>query len=671
VARPVGVQECPAQVSGNGLGHPRLEGRVRQVSTSETQQDRAGQTAQERAQARLPILALIDSVQQVCQPGTPPEKFIEEVLRGLVALSDALYGAYWRPGPEGGVVGTVAELMPKVSEHGARTWTKTLGELAAGVMQQTIIRYQAIGEADGELLTGQNHMALGFPVRGDDRTAGCVTVVVQQDSPVLSDAGIAMLRLLADFGILYGAVRSAARYERFYELLSSAWELVGEALAFTDDEEMAQVLADRSRLSFGADRASIGFVKGDKMAVIAISGEDILDKRSNTVRQVAAAQTEVLVSAEPGLYEAGAETELRAEQTARNPQHQLLAAERGVQVVYTVPMRREGDVIGAWTLEFGATPFTGELRQVIDVAAGQVGPVLNLARQNARGPIARGQDAAKAALSWVFGKEHPWRKAAALAAAGVVAFAIFGRVDFTLKGNCSLEPSFRRVYAAPFDTTVREAPVRPGDTVKEGDVLVAFDREDLEMQLSEAESKLTGVDRRMGNLLGEQKVAEFAEAQAQHEELLEEIKRLNHDIGRAEVEADFAGIVTSGDLTHSIGKSVSMGQELIEVAPLGELVLTVEISQGDVNYLALGQNGRFTTKAKPDEAIEFTVGKIRPMPEVHGAASVYVAEATIRNDDGWLRPGMEGAAKIVVDRRNVTWVWTRKLFNWVRMHLWW
>jgi hypothetical protein len=641
------------------------------VSTSDAQQQQAEQTSQERAQAHLPILALIDSVQQVCQPGTPAEKFIEEILRGLVSLSDAIYGAYWRADPEAGVLGTVAELMPKVSEEGARSWTKTLGELARGVIQQTIIRYQAVGEADGELLTGQKHMALGFPVRGDDQTAGCVTVVVQQDSPVLSDAGIAMLRLLADFGILYGAVRSAARYERFYELLSSAWQLVGETLAFTGDDEMAQVLADRSRVSFGAERASVGFVKGEKIVVAAISGEDILDRRSNIVRQVAATQTEVLVSAEPGLYEASAEPQTRAEQTARNPQHERLASDTGAQVVYTVPMRREGDVIGAWTLEFGATPFTAELRQVIDVAAGQVGPVMNLARQNARGPIARTRDGLKAATEWVFGKEHAWRKAAAVAVAGLAAFAVFGRAELTLKGNCTLTPSFSHIYSAPFDTRVCEAPVKPGDTVAEGDLLVGFDREELDVQLREAESNLTSVQKRINSLLGQQDLAGLGEAIPRRDALLNQIKLLERRIERAQLRADSIGIVTEGDLTHSIGRTVRTGDYLIEVAPLEELVLEVQIAQGDVSYLGLGQKGRFTTRAKPDQVIEFTVGNLRPMPEVRGGSSVYIVEATIVNEDGWLRPGMEGAAKIGVERRNVTWVLTRKLVNWVRMHLWW
>ncbi|MHC4481261.1 MAG: HlyD family efflux transporter periplasmic adaptor subunit, partial [Planctomycetota bacterium] len=70
-------------------------------------------------------------------------------------------------------------------------------------------------------------------------------------------------------------------------------------------------------------------------------------------------------------------------------------------------------------------------------------------------------------------------------------------------------------------------------------------------------------------------------------------------------------------------------------------------------------------------AMPFRVAKLRPTPEVRDGASPYIAEASIENTDGWLRPGMEGAAKIRIERRNVAWVYTRKLVAWLRMHLWW
>lgn len=323
------------------------------------------------------------------------------------------------------------------------------------------------------------------------------------------------------------------------------------------------------------------------------------------------------------------------------------------------------------TVECGAgTPLTEGQRQVIDVAAGQMGPLLHLAQQNARGLIRRAGDGARWAAEWVLGKEHPWRKAAAAGAVALVAVGVFGRTAFNAVGNCRLECSFRQVYAAPFETTIRAVSVRPGDTVAQGQTLVEFDRDDVMLQLRETRSNMTSAKKQMSTYLADQKMSQYAEMKARRDALAADAELLERKVSRAEIRSDLAGIVVAGDLIQDIGRPVRMGKALMEIAPLDALLLEVEVDQGDVAYMSVGQEGRFTTKARPNVSIPFTVSKVRPMSEVRGGHSVYVAEATVPNAEGWLRPGMEGAAKVNVGRRNILWVYSRKLVNWLRLRLW-
>jgi multidrug efflux pump subunit AcrA (membrane-fusion protein) len=242
---------------------------------------------------------------------------------------------------------------------------------------------------------------------------------------------------------------------------------------------------------------------------------------------------------------------------------------------------------------------------------------------------------------------------------------------FKISGNCVLEPSFRRVYGAPFDTTIKAAPLRPGDLVDPGQTVVEFDREEVEAQLREARSKRVAAEKEMMTYLTEQKVSQYAEAQARCDALAAQVELLERHLARTTVKADFAGMIVSGDLKQDIGRTVRLGQELIELAPLNELLLQVEVEQGDVVYVKEGQGGQFTAKARPGVAMPFVVARVHPTPEVRKGESVYVIEGTVANTDGWLRPGMEGAAKITVGWRNITWVATRKVLNWLRLRLWW
>jgi len=67
----------------------------------------------------------------------------------------------------------------------------------------------------------------------------------------------------------------------------------------------------------------------------------------------------------------------------------------------------------------------------------------------------------------------------------------------------------------------------------------------------------------------------------------------------------------------------------------------------------------------------FRVEKVRPMAEPRQGSNVFIVEGVVPNPEGWLRPGMEGAATIYVDHRNAAWVLTRNLVSWLRLKMWW
>lgn len=623
------------------------------------------------SEARIPVLTVIESLEQRALSGASFETMTAEVLKAFVFVSDALYGALWRMDRDRNTLIIACEQMPHVSEPAARGWGRPLGELAASALQQSGVRYRAVSEPADRLMTGQGYVALAIPLRGAPAVGGCVTVIVRQGSAITADAGVALLRLLGAFPLLHAAICNAGHFESSYKSLSAAWTLVGEMLVFTHPSDQAQVAVNRARGAFHADRVTMGFIDRDKVTIAAISGEDVIDKRSNAVQLLHAAQMEVVLSGEPGEFSESAQGEERLAQSSRNPQHERLARSRSVRNVLSLPLRREKEIVAVWTFEFGEHAFEEKDRQVMEVAAGQIGPMLHLARQNSRNPLRRGRDLADAAVKWTFGKEHAWRRAVVALGVALLLFAVVGRWTFKVSGNCVLDPSFRRVYGAPFDTTLKSAPVRPGDTVLPGQVIVEFDRDDVEVQLREARSKRTSAEKEMLTYLTEQKVPQYAESKARHDALVAQVELLEKHLARTIVQADFAGMIVSGDLKQDIGRTVRMGQELIELAPLTELVLKVEVEQDDVVYVREGLRGEFTTKARPGVALPFTVTRVHPVAEVHKGESVYIVEATVPNADGWLRPGMEGAAKISIDRRNVTWVAMRKIFNWLRLKIWW
>jgi len=49
---------------------------------------------------------------------------------------------------------------------------------------------------------------------------------------------------------------------------------------------------------------------------------------------------------------------------------------------------------------------------------------------------------------------------------------------------------------------------------------------------------------------------------------------------------------------------------------------------------------------------------------------VFKVRVRLQETRPWMRPGMEGVAKVTIDKRPYVWIWTRKVVNWIRMKLW-
>ena len=72
----------------------------------------------------------------------------------------------------------------------------------------------------------------------------------------------------------------------------------------------------------------------------------------------------------------------------------------------------------------------------------------------------------------------------------------------------------------------------------------------------------------------------------------------------------------------------------------------------------------------PARRIGFIVERINPVAEVVEKRNVFKVRVRLLQRLPWMRPGMEGVAKVHVGRRRYIWLWTRKLVNWLRMKLW-
>jgi multidrug efflux pump subunit AcrA (membrane-fusion protein) len=256
-----------------------------------------------------------------------------------------------------------------------------------------------------------------------------------------------------------------------------------------------------------------------------------------------------------------------------------------------------------------------------------------------------------------------------LFAAAVTFFALY-ETDYRISATTIIEGAVQRVVPAPFDSYIREAPVRPGDVVKAGQVLCYLDDRDLKLE------------RVKWSTRKEQRIKEYHAAMAAHDRAQirilrarigqadAEIALIDEQLVRATIVAPFTGVVMSGDLSQLLGAPAERGQVLFEMAPLDAYRVIVEVDERDIKDVAAGQASVLLLPSMPDEIFPFVITKITPVSTAREGRNYFRVEGSLTKTSDRLRPGMEGIGKITVDRRKLIWIWTHEMVDWLRLQIW-
>ena len=119
------------------------------------------------------------------------------------------------------------------------------------------------------------------------------------------------------------------------------------------------------------------------------------------------------------------------------------------------------------------------------------------------------------------------------------------------------------------------------------------------------------------------------------------------------------------------GAPVTVGETLFEIAPLEEVIVEIAIPERDVTYVREGAAAAVRLDACPGDKLAGTVAQLHPRAEIRDTDQVFIAEVHAMNEDGRLRPGMNGRAKIRGPWRPVGWIFFHRPWQAVVRWLGW
>jgi multidrug efflux pump subunit AcrA (membrane-fusion protein) len=600
--------------------------------------------------------------------------FLSDMLAAQCRLAPAEGGALLRIEREGERVRPhlVAAHPPAPEHEAAPEWIGLAAERVGALEGRSAPL--VVSASDGSELYGEEpsrHVVLlPLPRSGEERSGseGAAAYLVHARTRKALEEQIERLRLSLPLLMLFDLRTALAHARGASARVGLATHLASAAMEPRRFHAAAMATCDVAAARLSCERVSIGLLRGRSVRLEAMSHTEKINRKMELVQRLESVMEECLDQ----------DLEVTWPSSADAPTITRAAAEfdrqHGPLALCSVPLRQQGEPIGVLTLERAPErAFQPAEVESLRIAADLTAPRLVELRRRDRWLGARAASEVGGWIGVLLGPEKVWIKVAAILILAAVIFLTFFKGMHRVEAPFSFEATTRQVVPAPFNGYIESVFVEVGDSVEAGETTLAtLDTTDLRLQLADARSRRerslreAKIARRDGEIAQAQ-IAEAAAAEAEAR-----IDLLEHQIAQASLLPRIDGVVVTGDLNRMIGAPVEIGSVLFEIAPTDALRADLAVPEDQIADVRVGQEGALATASDPGDRIPFVVERINPVAEVRENRNVFIVRARLLEtpEAGWLRPGVEGIAKVDVERRAWGWILTRRFVNWVRMQLW-
>jgi multidrug efflux pump subunit AcrA (membrane-fusion protein) len=464
-------------------------------------------------------------------------------------------------------------------------------------------------------------------------------------------------------------------------------------------------LANRS----GATRVSLGWLKGRRIKIKALSHTEEFDKKQELIVELQKVMEECLDQEDVVQFDPNGRGTDNVTRSA-----QQLSRAQGGHIVLSLPLRRRSDIIGVVTLEFLPTQkITPQVAHGLSVAVDLLAPQLYDRYQNDRYLATKAAISTRESAKLVIGPKHMLAKLVALLVIAATVAVIVVKPTYHVTAPFQFTPVARFSLSAPWDgdtdrlavvtpagtlidpadrereitAFAKEHPdssvppflkpgerfLRPGDAVKAGQVLMRMKTTDYELKRNEAAAEMQMHLTEARNYRAEGKedsISKAIKAEDDARAAQAQVDLLNVQIDQGAIRAPEDGLVLKGDLEDKQGSPVKQGDVLFEVGKPEKLRAEIYVAERDIQDVKVGQHGRVATKSLPDQKYDFVVERVTPMGDPREGENVFKVYATLQSTSQTWRPGMEGEARVDIEPKPLWWIASHRLVDYLKLKLW-
>lgn len=672
------------------------------------------------------IRGLVNEIAQLSKSDLGPEQFYGEFLQRVVQALAAVGGAVWIAGDGGQLnltyqINLPEPLLDRDGEDAQRHQRLLLALIRSG--EPKLIPPLASAGEDGRVGNPTRNLLVLHPLRGGQGqdVEGMVEVFQRPDGQPATQRGyLKFLQQMCEFASDWLKTQKIMNYSDRQSLWAQADLFARMAHESLDPRRTAYTIANEARRMLGCDRVSVAVRKGRKCEILAISGQDTIESRSNIVRTLADLATRVCATEEP-LWYTGV-TEDLPPQVERALE--AYVEESFARSVTVLPLHKPAPEQEAGEARVGAEPDEAPQGEVIGaLIIEQIESSLpRMALQHKADLIYEHSSRAMAnavthnnlflmpvwrtlgKASWVVkGRTLPKTLAVAAAVLACILALCLVPYEFAMKAKGSLQPKVRRDVFVDVDGVVIELKKDHDDDVRKGETLAILQNTDLDVELTDVRGRwqtvnaqLTAVNRRLlsdrGSLSAEERSerSRLASERMQLQEQLASLKMqedlLKRKRAQLEIKSPISGKVITADLEERLMlRPVTRGEMLLTVAdPTQDWELELLMPDKRMGHIHEAQRSlkdgeklkvTYRLASDPDVDREGIVSEIRTVASPHeeeGHSVVMLVDIDEKDAEHPLvnpHPGTTVTAKVACGYRPLGYVLLHDAWEWLQVNV--
>lgn len=414
--------------------------------------------------------------------------------------------------------------------------------------------------------------------------------------------------------------------------------------------------------------ASLGWVDGDQMEVVAISHLDRFERNSPQTQLIESALVPAVIQGREVWWPA-LNNEMIDTQGLAN-----FAQNLGADRLVAIPMRDAQGITHAVLLLAFSGIATAELAlDHLQLSLELIQPRLADLRLRSLSVRQRSEYRLTALSQRLFGPEHAMLKLMTALGVLLLLYVAFGSWHYRIHASAQLNTDATRLISAQFDGRIDKVYATAGDLVKEGALLVALDTRDLEQQKNELTAEIGKAETEVNKFRADGRLAETEIAQARLAQSLAKAQRVESYLEQALSKAPFEGVIVEGEKKDLLGAPVKKGDRIFRLAKVEGLYMTLMVTEKEMRHILPQATGEVALLSHPEHNIPIQVSSVIPVAQVKGQEGnqFMITAKLLEAPQVWWRPGMTGLARIDVGDKNIAWILTHRVVDSLRLMLWW